>query len=121
MRRTEAVGHAERWIDAWNAHDLDRIMSCYAEDVSFEAETVRKRWQKGDGTLHGTEELKKHFVLGLTLAPALRFRLQEVFLAPSGYAVLYERENGNRVIDCVTMNEEGLAARVTAYYVDAQR
>ena len=36
MRRTEAVGHAERWIDAWNAHDLDRIMSCYAEDVSFE-------------------------------------------------------------------------------------
>jgi hypothetical protein len=121
MTRAEAVGHAEHWIDAWNAHDLDRIMSFYAEDVIFEAETVKKRWQKGDGTLHGTEELKRHFALGLSLVPTLRFRLQEVFLAPSGYAVLYERENGNRVIDCVTMNDNGLAARVTAYYVDAPR
>lgn len=69
MTRAEAVRHAQHWIDAWNARDLDRILSCYAGDVVFEAETVRKRWQKDDGMLHGTEELRKHFALGLTLAP----------------------------------------------------
>jgi hypothetical protein len=59
--------------------------------------------------------------LGLKLVPTLRFRFHEVFLAPSGYAVFYERENGNRVIDCVTMNEDGQATLVTAYYADAQQ
>jgi ketosteroid isomerase-like protein len=43
MTRAEAVRHAEGWIDAWNAHDLDRILSFYSEDVVFEAETVKKR------------------------------------------------------------------------------
>jgi hypothetical protein len=121
MTRDEAIKHAEGWVDAWNARDIDRILSHYAEDVVFEAETVQERWQKPDGKLCGIAELKKHFELGLELAPALRFCIEQVFSAPSGYAVLYERENGNRVIDCVTVNEDDRGARVTAYYAGAQR
>ena len=121
MTLEEAEKHAQGWVDAWNARDLEKILSYYAEDVVFEAETVRKRWRKADGKLCGRSELKNHFALGLELAPALKFRLEQVFFAPSGYAVLYERENGNRVIDCVTLNDEGRATRVTAYYMGVQR
>jgi ketosteroid isomerase-like protein len=121
MTHEEAVKHAEDWVDAWNQHDLERILSHYAQDVVFEAETVRKRWNKPDGKLYGIDELRRHFALGLELAPQLQFRMEQVLLAPSGYAVLYQRENGNRVIDSVTMNEEGRAIAVIAYYAGAQR
>jgi len=112
---------AQHWIDAWNAHELDRIMSHYAADVEFEANTVIRRWHKPDGILRGIGELREHFRLGLELAPDLRFELEDVFSAPSGYAVLYRRENANRVLDVVELNPEGKAQRVKAFYLDLQK
>ena len=112
---------AQHWIDAWNAHELDRIMEHYAVDVEFEANTVVRRWQKPDGILRGIVELREHFRLGLELAPDLRFELEDVFSAPSGYAVLYRRENANRVLDVVELNPEGKAQRVKAFYFDLQK
>jgi hypothetical protein len=121
MTFEDAEAHAKDWIGAWNSHDLERIMSFYSQDVVFEAETVRARWRKPEGKLVGIAELGKHFALGLELAPQLKFQLEQVFLAPSGYAILYQRENGNHVIDCVTINDAGQAAKVIAYYGGVQR
>jgi SnoaL-like domain len=120
MTYDDALSHANDWIEAWNSHDLERILSHYSKDVVFEAETVRTRWNKADGKLHGIAELRRHFALGLELAPQLKFQLDQVFSAPSGYAILYQRENGNRVIDCVVIDDAGYAARVTAYYASLQ-
>jgi hypothetical protein len=121
MTYDDALAHAKDWIEAWNSHDLERILSHYSKEVVFEVETARARWNKADGKLYGIAELRRHFALGLELAPQLKFQLDQVFLAPSGYAVLYQRENGNRVIDCVTIDDAGHAAKVTAYYASLQR
>jgi hypothetical protein len=117
----DAKAHAETWIEAWNSHDLDRIMSHYSDDVVFEAQTAVVRWGKPDGRLVGKGALREHFALGLKLAPQLHFALEEVFLAPGGYAILYQRENGNRVIDAVTLDRDGRNSKIVAYYKAAQR
>ena len=109
------------WLDAWNHHDLDRIMQHYADNVEFTAQTVVTRWGKADGKLKGKEELRKHFSKGLTLAPDIHFTLEETLWAPNGYAVMYHRENGNRVLDAVELNDSGLAVKVTAYYLNVQQ
>jgi len=111
---------AERWIGAWNARDLDRIMEHYAADIEFEANTVVRRWQKPDGKLRGLSELRDHFRLGLELCPHLHFEIEDVFSAPSGYAVLYRRENDNRVLDVVELDLTGKARRVKAFYLGEQ-
>ena len=108
------------WIESWNCHDLDGIMAHYSEDVVFEANTVATRWNRPDGTLRGAAELREHFRRGLDLAPSLHFDLEAVFTAPSGYAALYHRDNGNRVLDVVELNKENKAARVKAFYMEAQ-
>jgi ketosteroid isomerase-like protein len=117
MEKTEIIND---WLKAWNDHDLDRIMHHYADNVEFIAQTVVKRWDKADGKLNGKEELRKHFSKGLALAPDIHFTLEEILLAPNGYAVLYSRENGNRVLDAVELDESGLAIKVTAYYLHQQ-
>ena len=100
--------HALSWIAAWNRHDVDAIMSHYADDVIFQAETVVRRWNKPEGVLHGKAELRAHFAKGLELASDLHFEFEEVFQCPGGYAVLYRRNNGNRVIDVVELDERQL-------------
>lgn len=123
MARTvpEMRALAEHWIQMWNSRDLDGIMAHYAPDIEFEANTVVRRWQKPDGKLHGLSELRRHFQAGLELAPNLHFELEDLFTTPSGYAVLYRRDNGNRVIDVVELNGDGLAVRVKACYAEEQR
>jgi len=110
----------EEWMEAWNSRDLDRIMEHYASSVEFEANTVVRRWNRPDGRLHGANELREHFRIGLELAPKLHFELEEIFLSPSGYAVLYRRDNGNRVLDVVELNTNQQAVSVRAYYLDEQ-
>jgi len=110
----------EEWMEAWNSRDLDRIMEHYASSVEFEANTVVRRWNRPDGRLHGANELREHFRIGLELAPKLHFELEEIFLSPSGYAVLYRRDNGNRVLDVVELNTNQQAVSVRAYYLGEQ-
>jgi len=122
MARTasELRALAEHWIQMWNSRDLDGIMAHYASDIEFEANTVVRRWQRPDGKLHGLSELRRHFQAGLELAPNLHFALESIFTTPGGYAVLYRRDNGNRVLDAVELNGDGLAVRVKAYYAEEQ-
>ncbi|WP_371785658.1 YybH family protein [Streptosporangium subroseum] len=113
--------HADAWLAAWKARDLDAIMACYAEDIDFAASTVVRRWGRTDGRLRGRVELRRHFELGLELAPDLTFTEEALLASPGGYALLYRRENGNRVLDVVELDEHGHAARVRAFYEHQQR
>ncbi|MGA2123972.1 MAG: nuclear transport factor 2 family protein [Acidimicrobiales bacterium] len=108
--------HADSWLAAWNSHDLDAIMSCYSPDVDFVAPTVVQRWGREDGRLHGKVELRRHFERGLVLAPHLTFTEVTFLSSPVGYALLYLRENNNRVLDVVELNADGQAARVRVFY-----
>lgn len=117
MRKEEIIYD---WLEAWNSHDLDRIMQHYADCIEFTAQTVVTRWSRADGKLRGKEELRRHFSKGLALAPDIHFTLEEILLAPNGYAVLYRRENGNRVLDAVELDDSGLAIKVVAYYLREQ-
>ena len=112
--------HADAWLAAWGTRDIDAIMACYAENVEFTASTVARRWGRPDGRLHGTPELRRHFERGLELAPDLAFTEEALLTSPSGYALLYRRETGNRVPDVVELDPQGRAARVHAFYEHAQ-
>jgi hypothetical protein len=96
-------------------------MRHYASSVVFEANTVVRRWNRPDGILRGADELREHFRVGLEIAPTLHFQLEEVFTAPSGYAALYRRDNGNRVLDVVELDGSSKAVSVKAYYLGHQK
>ena len=112
--------HARSWIDAWNRHDLDAILEHYADDLVFQASTVVRRFGRPDGVLRGKAELREHFRRGLAAAPSLRFELETVMLGPAGCAMVYTRDNGNRVIEIVELTEDGRARNVKVFYAADQ-
>jgi SnoaL-like domain/Rho termination factor, N-terminal domain len=106
--------HADRWLEAWNGHDLDEIVSCYSERIEFVLPAL-----VGDGEerkIDGREELREHFRHGLELAPNLTVTEESLLVGPGGFAILYRREDGHRAIEAVELDGDGLAAKVRTYY-----
>ena len=40
---------AQEWVDAWNSHDLERIMSHYDDDVALTSPVALNLLKNGDG------------------------------------------------------------------------
>jgi len=116
-RRRKGSGnraHADRWLEAWNARDLDQIVACYSEQVEFVLPAL-----VGDSeerTISGRAELREHFRHGLELAPNLTVAEESLLVGPGGFAILYRREDGHRAIETVELDGDGLAARVRVFY-----
>ncbi len=106
--------HADRWLEAWNAHDLDAIVACYSVDVIFAIPAVVG--EAAEGRMEGREELRDHFRHGLELAPNLTVTEESLLEGPGGFALLYRREDGHRAIEAVEQDESGLVARARVYY-----
>ena len=106
--------HADRWVEAWNARDLDEIAACYSENVEFVLPAL-----VGDSEerrIGGREALREHFRHGLELAPNLTVSEESLLVGPSGFAILYRREDGHRAIETVELDGDGLAFRVKVFY-----
>ena len=107
-------GHADRWLEAWNAHDLDAIVSCYSERVEFVLPALVG--DSAERRIGGREALREHFRHGLELAPNLTVAEESLLEGPGGFAILYRREDGHRAIEAVELDDAGLAAQVRVYY-----
>lgn len=68
---------AERWLAAWNAHDIERILELYAADARHSSKRV-KLLGGSDETLHGRDAIATYFRRGLEHYPALRFEPMSV-------------------------------------------
>lgn len=53
MNQKQANEFAAEWIEAWNAHDIDRILSHYADDFEMNSPVIAKRLGVTSGTLKG--------------------------------------------------------------------
>jgi len=51
---------AAEWIAAWNAHDLDRILAHYTEDIEMSSPIIRILADEPSGTLKGKPALRAY-------------------------------------------------------------
>ena len=110
---------AQEWLHAWNTHDLEAIMSHYADDVTFYSPLIRKLNNDPSGCIKGTTELKKYFGKGLEAYPDLHFELYHV-LEGINSVVLYYKSVGNRLsTEMMVLNEAGKVIEVRAHYKQA--
>ena len=106
---------AEDWVAAWNSADLDAIMEHCAPMVSFCSPGVVERWDLGDGWLHGWDALRMHFARGLENT-ALKLTLEDVLVGVAVVTILYRRETGTLVSDCMELDDKGRARRIVVTY-----
>lgn len=116
MTRDEALKLANDWVAAWNAHDLDRIMTHYEDAIQLTSPVAARLLGNSDGKVVGKANLRAYFQRGLEAYPDLHFRLEEVFCGIASVVICYTNQNGNRVAEFMELSAAGKVERVVANY-----
>ncbi|MEJ0007063.1 MAG: nuclear transport factor 2 family protein [Steroidobacteraceae bacterium] len=78
ISRTWAEQFALEWIEAWNSHDLERILSHYRDDFEMSSPLIVERMGVASGTLKGKDAIRPYWRIGLASTPPLKFELVDV-------------------------------------------
>ncbi len=116
MTREEAWNLANHWVAAWNAHDLDLIMSHYEDAIELTSPVAAQLLGKPDGRLVGKAALREYFQRGLEAYPELHFHLEDVLYGVNSVVLYYTNQKGTRTGEFMELSASGKVARVVANY-----
>ena len=97
----------KQWIDAWNSHDLERILALYSDDSEMTSDKIPLLGFDPTSTLRGKDRLRQYWSKGLELLPNLHFTLIDVYVSPDSLVVFYENERGARICEYLRLNTDG--------------
>ena len=95
--REWALEFARDWIASWNSHDMDRILSHYADDFEMSSPLIVQRLGQTQGILKGKDAVRSYWLPSLSLDPPIQFELMDVLIGVA-QLTLYCRSVGRRVI-----------------------
>lgn len=111
---------AREWVDAFNAHDLDRILSHYSDAIELVSPLYLRFTEGRTDAVAGKEALARYFEAALRLYPDLRFDLLEIGEGSRGPCIRYRSNLGNGIaMECFELDSAGRAARVLCHYAPA--
>ena len=116
MTRDEARNLADHWVAAWNAHDLDLIMTHYEDDVELTSPVAAQLLGTSDGKVVGKASLKAYFRRGLEAYLELHFRLTDVLCGVNSVVLYYINQKGTSTAEFMELSAMGKVARVVANY-----
>jgi|ERR1700722_9138965 hypothetical protein len=107
---------AKDWIKAWNDHQIEAILSHYAEDVEFTSPFIVRLLNQPNGTISGLSDLRAYFLKGLEAYPDLRFELIEVLEGVNSVTLYYHSVKNLMSAEVMVFNEKGKVSKVIAHY-----
>lgn len=108
--------HAQDWLAAWNARDLERILAQYADTVEFHSPFVAKLTGKAAGVLHGKTALRDYFARELAAYPELHFEFIRLYPGVGSCVLEYRSVNHLRAAQAMEFDGLGKIRRVQAHY-----
>jgi hypothetical protein len=115
LTREFALRFADDWIQAWNSHDLDRILSHYTDDFTMSSPLIKAVAHEASGVLTGKSAIADYWRAALSQAPQLSFALQGVYLGADSVAVHYQGPRG-LAVEVFFFDDDGLVRRASATY-----
>ena len=71
MEKHQAQQFAQEWVSAWNAHDLDKILSHYEEEFEMSSPAITKLTGESSGVLRGKDAVGEYWSGALEKYPDL--------------------------------------------------
>ena len=105
MDRDPAAKFAAEWVEAWNTHDLDRLLAHFAEDVVWSSPLVAGFTGDESGTLHGKAALRAYYAEGLRRIPDLRSEVLSVRVGVAGLVINYRNQAGGEVSEVLILRD----------------
>lgn len=116
---TFAQQFAEAWINTWNSHDLEAILSHYTEDFEMSSPLIVERMNEPSGTLKGKDQVRPYWQIALKRTPPLRFTLCHVLIGANSIIIHFQRESGQFGAEILTFNDERKVVKGAAHWTPA--
>ena len=116
LNATHAHDFANEWVGAWNSHDLEQIMSHYADDVTLVSPTAAMLLGDSSGEVRGKDALRAYFHKGLEVYPNLNFEIFDVMWGVNSVVVCYFNQKGTKSAELMELDGQGQVTRVVANY-----
>ena len=118
MTGQSAQEFATEWIEAWTSHDLDRVLTHYADADEFFSPFGRQVFGNPNGEVCGKDELRKYFAKVLNAYPNLRFDLYTVFSGVKSLALCYCSVNNLLAAEVMLFDDDNQVNLVFAHSAD---
>ena len=88
---------AEHWLEAWNSHDLEAVLSHFSDDVVFSSPMAAQVCAGCDGVVHGKAALRDYWAEGLRRLPDLHFEIESLYVGVQTLVINYRNQAGGLV------------------------
>jgi ketosteroid isomerase-like protein len=108
---------ALEWIEAWNAHDLSRMLFHYTDDFEMRSPIIAERMGVADGVLKGKKAVGAYWTPAFTGSQQLKFVLHDVLVGTDSIALYYYNvKRGRMVAEIITLNDKHQVTIGSAHY-----
>jgi hypothetical protein len=115
ITREFADHFAQEWIDAWNSHDLERILSHYTDTFEMSSPYIVQIAGEPSGVLKGKAAVAAYWAKALERLPTLHFELYSTLVGADSL-VIYYRGAGGMAAEVFFFDPQGKVARSCAHY-----
>lgn len=115
----DAKKFSDEWIAAWNAKDLDAVLSHYREDFEMSSPFIAQIAGVASGTLAGKPAVRAYWEAALARMPGLRFEHIATMQGAGSIVIHYRGPNGRLSAEVFVFDAAGLVRKASAHYADA--
>ena len=107
---------ARDWIESWNSHDLERILSHYSEQFEMSSPKIVQVALEPSGTLKGKDAVGNYWAKALDLVPDLRFDLVAVLIGVDSLTLAYKGARGRMAAEVFHFGPDHKVSKAYAHY-----
>ena len=117
ITKERAAEFAKHWIDAWNSHDLNLILSHYSDDFEMSSPRIVQVMNEPSGALKGKKNVRRYWEKSLSQSPDLRFELIEVLVGADSLVIYYHNvTRGKKAAEVFIFSPDGRVVKSMAHY-----
>lgn len=116
MDKSFAEHFAADWIDSWNSHDLERILTHYEDDFEMSSPFIPQIAGEPSGTLRGKAAIGAYWRKALELIPDLQFELITTLLGVGSITLYYKGAQGRLVAEVFHFGSNQKVVKAFSHY-----
>ncbi|HEX3815883.1 MAG TPA: nuclear transport factor 2 family protein [Mycobacteriales bacterium] len=104
MDHTDVQAFVDSWLRGWNAHDVEQVLSHFAEDAVFTSPVAGQLLAGSDGVIRGKAALRDYWNEGLRRIPDLHFELVGAYHGLQTIVINYRNQLNGLVCEVLTFD-----------------
>jgi hypothetical protein len=109
---------SEKWVEAWNAHDIEAVLEHFHDDVVFTSPVAARVMPDTGGVVAGKDSLRHYWATALKSLPDLHFEVIGCYRGQSTLVINYRNHLGGLVNEVLTFDDAGLVREGHGTYLE---